>query len=259
MPGFARLASPLHESTRKGVTFKWTEACQTAFDQLKDKLVDAPVLAFPNFNEKFTLETDASVHGLGAILSQFQEDNRLHPVTYASRALSDQEKRYAITELETLVVVWAMSHFHSYLYGHDFTELTDHSAVKAVLCTPGHARWWTRMYGAGIRNVDIIYRAERDNANADALSRQPNLPALAVGTADDDAQVLSTEALGMDMLLLELEPESTVIEYNPHGFSKEQKRDDEICAMIRYLRTRENFLMLWRMHAELQFKYQCLQ
>ena len=68
------------------------------------------------------------------------------------------------------------------------------------------------------------------------LSRQPHLPALAAGTADDDAQVLSTEALGMDMSLLELEPESTVSEYNPHGFSKEQKRDDEICAMIQYLR-----------------------
>ena len=186
------------------------------------------------------------------ILSQFQEDNRLHLVTYASRALSDQEKRYAITELETLVVVWAMSHFHSYLYGHDVTVLTDLSAVKAVLCTPGHARWWTRVYGAGIRNVDIIYRAERDNANADALSRQPHLPALAVGTADDDAQVLSTEALGMDMSLLELEPESTVSEYNPcHGFSKEQKRDDEICAMIQYLRTRENFPRLQWMHAKL--------
>ena len=148
--------------------------------------------------------------------------------------------RYAITELETLAIVWAMSHFHSYLYGHDVTVLTDHSAVKAVLCTPGgsskHARWWTQVYGAGIRNVDIIYRAGRDNANADALSRQPHLPALAVGMGDDDAQVLSTEALGVDTSsLLELEPESIVSEYNPHGFSKEQKRDDEICAMIQYL------------------------
>ena len=86
MPGFAQLASPLHELKRKGVTFKWTE---TAFDQLKGKLVDAPVLVFPKFNERFTLETDVSVHGLGAILSQFQEDKRLHSVAYASRALSD--------------------------------------------------------------------------------------------------------------------------------------------------------------------------
>ena len=68
-----------------------------------------------------------------------------------------------------------MSHFHSYLYGHDVTVLTDHSAVKAVLCTPRHARWWTRVYGAEIRNVDIIYRAERDNAQLTELSAQLSL------------------------------------------------------------------------------------
>ena len=263
VPGFARIASPLHELTKKGVSFRWTEACQTAFDQLKDKLVEAPVLAYPNFNEKFTLETDASVHGLGAILSQFQEDKRFHPVAYASRALSDQEKRYAITELETLAVVWAMSHFHCYLYGHDVTVLTDHSAVKAVLCNPGgsskHARWWTRVYGAGIRNVDIIYRAGRDNANADALSRQPHLPAPAVGTADDDVQVLSIEALEVDISsLFELEPESITSEYNPHGFSQEQKKDDEILAMVQYLQEKL-YPRLRLMHAGLQFRPQCLQ
>ena len=239
VPGFAQIASPLHELTKKGIAFKWTEACQTALDQLKDKLVESPVLAYPNFNEEFTLETDASVHGLGAILSQVQEDKKLHPVAYASRALSDQEKRYAITELETLAVVWAISHFHSYLYGHDVTVLTDHSAVKAVLCNPGgsskHARWWTRVFGAGIRNVDIIYRAGRDNANADALSRQPHLPAPAVGTVDDDAQVLSIETSDMDISsLLELKPELITSEYNSHGFSEEQKKDEEILSMIRF-------------------------
>ena len=92
------------------------------------------------------------------------------------------------------------------------------------------------MYGAGIRNVDIIYRAGRDNANADALSRQPHLPAPAVGTADDDVQVLSIEALEVDISsLFELEPESITSEYNPHGFSQEQKKDDEILAMVQYL------------------------
>ena len=82
--------------------------------------------------------------GLGAILSQFQEDRRLHPVAYASRVLSYQEKRNAITELQTLAVVWAMSHFYYCLYGHDVIVLIDHSADKAVLCNLGasgkHAR-----------------------------------------------------------------------------------------------------------------------
>ena len=100
-------------------------------------------------------------------------------MAYASRALFDQEKRYAITKLETLAVVWAMGYFYCYLYGHDVTVLTDHPAVKAVLCNPGgsskHAKWWIQVYGSGIRNVNIIYRAGRDNANAHALSRQPYL------------------------------------------------------------------------------------
>ena len=83
------------------------------------------MLAYPNFNKDFCLETDASVKGLGAILSQVGEDRKKRPVAYASHALSDSERRYAITELETLTVVWAMSHFHHYLYGHNVTVFTD--------------------------------------------------------------------------------------------------------------------------------------
>ena len=91
---------------------------------------------YPNFDQDSTLETDASTMGLGAVLSQQAEDGKIHPVAYASWSLSPQERRYAITELETLAVVWAVSHFHAYLYGHDVHVFTDHSAVKAVLETP---------------------------------------------------------------------------------------------------------------------------
>ena len=70
------------------------------------------------------------------MLSLEQDDRRLHPIAYASRSLSAAERNYSITELETLAVVWAVTHFHSYLYGHSVTILTDHTAVKAVLETP---------------------------------------------------------------------------------------------------------------------------
>ena len=61
--------------------------------------------------QPFVLETDASIDGLGAVLSQTQEDGKLHPIAYASRALTPGEKNYGITDLETLAVVWSLSHF----------------------------------------------------------------------------------------------------------------------------------------------------
>lgn len=76
--------------------------------------------------------------------------------------------------LETLAVMWAVSHFHCYLYGEVVTVLTDHSVVKAVLETPSpsgkYARWWTKAYSAGVKEIKIVHRAGRLNATADATS-----------------------------------------------------------------------------------------
>ena len=160
VPNFARIAEPLHNLTRKSVQFEWTATCQDSFNCLKKKLIEGPVLVYPDFSKDFVLETDASIQGLGAVLSQIQDDGKCHPVSYASRALSPQERNYAITELETLAVVWAMGHFHKYLYGHNVTVFTDHATVKAVLQTPNpsskHAQWWTKVYGSGVKDVQII-------------------------------------------------------------------------------------------------------
>ena len=177
---YAKKAEPLYCLTKKNLSFCWTVSCQQAFDILKAELLTAPLLAYPDFKKPFILETDASIKGLGAILSQIQDDSKLHPLAYASRSLSQREKNYAITELETLAVVWAVTHFHYYLYGNEVTVFTDHAAVKVVLGTPNlngkHARWWSKVYGSGIGKIDIIYRAAKHNSHADALSRQPVLP-----------------------------------------------------------------------------------
>ena len=200
--GFAKIAQPLHHLTAKDVPFQWSTDCETAFVTLKSRLVTPPVLAYPCFGKEFTLETDASIQGLGAILSQKQADQKLHPVAYASRALTPAEKNYSVTELETLAVVWGITHFHSYLYGGDVTVITDHSAVKPVLETPNptgkHARWWTRVYGRGIKSVSIIYRAGRENKSADALSRSPASPAPSHGIAQDETQVSALTTTASD-------------------------------------------------------------
>ena len=118
IPRFVKIAKPLYQLIRKGATFSWPEDCCSAFENLRTRLSEAPVLAYPSFDKDFTLETDASIQGRGAVFSQPQEDRKLHPVAFASKALNPQEKNYAITELETLAVVWAVAHFHQYLYGH---------------------------------------------------------------------------------------------------------------------------------------------
>ena len=131
--GFAAIAQSLHRLTQKGVHFQWSVECQQAFETLKRLLTSAPVLAYPRMEDPFVLETDASILGLGAILSQQQPDGTIHPVAYASRSLNQAERNYRITELETLAAVWAVTHFRAYLYGNSVRIYTDHSAVKAVL------------------------------------------------------------------------------------------------------------------------------
>ena len=195
--GFATLAQPLHSLTKANSRFNWTIDCQSAFDALKTMLLMSPVLSFPDFSRGFILETDASVKGLGAVLSQKGEDGKIHPVAYASRALSPQEQRYSVTELETLAVVWAVKHYLAYLYGHDVLVYTDHSAVRAVLNSPHpngkHARWWSLVHGSGIRNLEIKYRAGRENSNADALSRNPVMKAAPEPEMVTDVQVAAVE------------------------------------------------------------------
>ena len=233
VPQFAKIARPLHQLTRKNASFEWTPSCQTAFDQLKCFLIQSPILAYPDFSKEFTIETDASINGLGAVLFQTQEDGL---VSYASRARSRVEENYAITELETLAVVWALTHYHNLIYGHHVTVITDHTTVKAVLGRSNPSGrftcWWNKVYGCGAKKVDIIYRPGRENSNADALSRMPHLPAPDRGVSEDEVQVgiVSCETT-MDELLT-ADPTSQV----PDDFGNEQNKDPDLKPLISYLK-----------------------
>ena len=178
VPGFARTAAPLHALTKKDVPFNWTPQCDEAFCKLKDILITAPVLAYPHFgsDKEFILETDASGLGLGAVLSQWQDDGFVHPIAYASRSLNSHEKHYCISELETLALVWAVWYFRPYLLGHHTAVFTDHSACLSLLNTPRPsgklARWAMTVQEM---NLTLKHRSGRQNANADTLSRNPLL------------------------------------------------------------------------------------
>ena len=81
---FAKVANPLFALTRKDARFLWSTTCQEAFEELKQRLTSAPLLAFPDFDKSFVLETDASRIGLGAVLAQAQDDGTIRPIAYAS-------------------------------------------------------------------------------------------------------------------------------------------------------------------------------
>ncbi|CAB5211330.1 unnamed protein product [Rhizophagus irregularis] len=112
MENFSKIAKPLTSLVKKETEFIWGKEQQKAFDTLKEKLTKYPILQYPNYEKEFILITDTSGDGIGAILSQKDEKGREIVIAYASRNLQGAEKRYPITELECLAVIWGVKHFH---------------------------------------------------------------------------------------------------------------------------------------------------
>ncbi len=125
--------------------FIWEDPQQIAFDSLVYHLVNPPVLAYANYDLPFVVHTDASSKGLGAVLYQKQE-GKDRVVAYSSRSLKPSEKNYPAHKLEFLALKWAVSEkLHDYLYGTQFTVVTDNNPLTYILTTAkldatGH-RW----------------------------------------------------------------------------------------------------------------------
>ena len=170
---FADIARPLHKLTEQGKRFQWSEACQCAFDQLKTRLITAPVLAYPDPCKPFILDTDASDVGIGAVISQ-EEGGMERVIAYASRALTKAERKYATTKKELLAMVVYTKHFRHYLLGKEFVLRTDHNSLwwlHNFQALEGQlARWIEQLANF---QYTIIHRPGKLHSNADALSRLP--------------------------------------------------------------------------------------
>ena len=129
VPNFAQVARPLHKLTEANADFVWKPECQFSFKKMKTLLSTAPVLSYPDFKAEFILDTDASNHGIGAVLSQLKNGVE-HPVAYASRTLSKAERNYCVTRKELLAVVEFVKQFRHYLQGPKFRIRTDHAPLR---------------------------------------------------------------------------------------------------------------------------------
>jgi len=125
--GFSNITKPLHNLTRKQTQFSWIDECDNAFNVLKNKLAQAPVLAYPQFSLKspvFVLQNDASSSGVGAALEQGS-----CVIAYVSRTLNQVEQQCSVIQKECLAIVFALKLFRQYVLGRPFELLIDHAPL----------------------------------------------------------------------------------------------------------------------------------
>ena len=167
IPNFSDIASPLTKLTRK-----YTK-CEESFQKLKELLVSAPVLGFPEGNGTFILDTDASLHGIGAVLSQVQNGEE-KVISYASKKLNRSQKNYCTTYRELLAVVHFVRQFRHYLWGRPFLIRTDHSSLvwlKSFKSPEGILARWLSVLDTF--DFTLEHRKGSHHVNADAMSRKP--------------------------------------------------------------------------------------
>ena len=168
------MAHPLNRLLQKDVKFIWDQGCQDAFKSLKEQLITSPILGFPDTNRNYTLYTDASDIGIGAVLTQNNENGTERVISYASKAFSGAEKNWSTTEKEAFAIVWSLQYFHPYVYGRQIKVFTDHRALqwlKGMKHPNGKlARWIMKLQEY---DYSVEHKPSSLMQHADALSRAP--------------------------------------------------------------------------------------
>nr|GEZ89360.1 DNA-directed DNA polymerase [Tanacetum cinerariifolium] len=155
----------------KNTPFIFFEDCIKAFQTLKKKLTEAPILIGPNWDLPFELMCDASDFAIGAVLGQ-RHEKHFKPIHYASKTMNEAESNYTTTEKEMLVVVYAFEKFRSYLIMNKSIVHTDHSSFKYLFAKKdAKARWVLLLQEVDFKVLDT---KGAENLEADHLSRLEN-------------------------------------------------------------------------------------
>jgi hypothetical protein len=171
---FSQIARPLHNLVKKEVKWQWTDKEEDAFRELQQAIVNAPVIVRADPSKPYFLETNASGAALGSVLSQRQEDGRLHPIGYLSESFKGAEQNYNTHDKELLAIIRSFEHWRIYLEGTalPITVFTDHQNLeywkesRTFNCC--HAQWHLLLAGF---HFQIMYRPGKQSTKPDALSR----------------------------------------------------------------------------------------
>ncbi|XP_061584204.1 LOW QUALITY PROTEIN: uncharacterized protein K02A2.6-like [Cololabis saira] len=179
LPNLSSLLSPLHSLLRKDVRWSWGPTQQEAFEMSKTLLQSSQVLVHYDTKKEVVLACDASPYGVGAVLSHRMPDGSERPVGFVSRTLTAAERNYSQLDKEGLAVMFGVKKFHNYVYGRNFTIVTDHKPLLSLfsearmvpqMVSPRVQRWAVTL---GAYNYVMVYKAGKDHGNADAFSRLP--------------------------------------------------------------------------------------
>lgn len=192
---YSRIVSPLTALTKKDTPFLWTDQCQKAFDELKQRFVSAPILRHFDPKANTILETDASDYAVGTILSQIGPDNVLHPIAFDSRKFLPAEMNYEIHDKELLAIVWAFKRWRSYLLSVEspITVYTDHQALSYFMTSKQLTRRQVR-WSEVLSDYDFLisYRPGKQSDKPDALSRRDDVYPTGGDASTKDQQNFTT-------------------------------------------------------------------
>uniref|UniRef100_A0ABD2WX54 RNA-directed DNA polymerase n=1 Tax=Trichogramma kaykai TaxID=54128 RepID=A0ABD2WX54_9HYME len=177
---FAGIAKPLTELQKKDTEFCWNEERQIAFDTLKAKLCEKPILQIADPKLPYVVTCDASGYAIGGFLAQSKNGLDL-PIGYVSRMLTDTERRYDTYSREALEIVFTIEKFKPYLLGNKFTVYTDHKPLLYFRNSKDpNSRVSRYQFLLSAMDFDIQYKPGRANAVADCLSRNPIVESLKI-------------------------------------------------------------------------------
>jgi len=174
VPNYAAIAKPLTALTgkREPSVLNWGEREQQAFETLRQKVCEAPVLATPNPGRPFRLHTDASAVSVGCHLSQCDDAGQEHPIAFASQKLTPTQCAWATIEREAYAVIWALGRFRDIVFGSHITIFVDHNPLKYLTERASKSAKLTR-WALALQEYDITFEYTKGTTNvvADCLSR----------------------------------------------------------------------------------------
>ncbi|XP_039314523.1 uncharacterized protein K02A2.6-like [Solenopsis invicta] len=265
VPNLSQVLTPLYELQRS-TTFKWTQQCEEAFNNVKSELASERNLVHFNKKWKLKLVCDASKVGIGAVLLHVLPDSTEKPIAFASRVLHDAEKNYSVIHKEALAIYWAICKFYQYLMGNEFILCSDHKPLMALF---GEHKGIPQMAAGRLQRWALFlsgfqYKFEHikgiQNGGADGLSRLPRPIKIKEAEVEDYFHFVTAERTPIDATQIKKELRkdnilSKVYLYTRDGWPNSVSEEIKVFASKANEIGIENDILMWGYRVIVPFKF----